>query len=592
MTRLGLARSTVQRCALGLALGLMLGPAQAVTLPVPDPGELQLAWLDARGQPHHVVLGARGQVRQQAVATWPADAASAEVPLGSLWKLAAYARLSEATAPQAERAPEPPYTCSGQSPDEVYCCEPGQRIDRATALWRSCGLYFAASRLALPSAALGATLAALPASMQALRQPDVASERTTVPLDDWLRWLALWAPATQQAARDDLLPYWLDGPGRAALGGVGSRLRVKTFTLPLQRGSAERWGGASGWLADGRPVWLAARGSSKFVLPHWAPLALRHIDRTEGAALALPHPQSPCIEVSYLQRYPIAQLRDAQGHPVATASPPLPAGDYTAEFRAGHRLAVHSQGDLFWRRTPPGDPQLVGRHTLEDYVARVVDREGRADVPAAAQALAVAARTYVLRTARAQGGCLRIDDSSAAQRVAPRPPTEAARQAASLTAGLVLRRHEGQYHSTQARAGVMAWQDAVAQAEAGYSFERILGEAYGSDPLQSAFGRSGAQCEALPDAQAWLNRQLVAWRQRLQGQPGFTAVSAVEVCRLQAGLPHARQRGAQVFVRDFRSQDDRLTLAHEYLHLAFAGHPRASQEAFIEQQARVLLGVL
>ncbi|MEY4764506.1 MAG: hypothetical protein RI907_1179, partial [Pseudomonadota bacterium] len=413
----------------------MLGAAQAATLPVPAPGELQLAWLDAQGQPHHVVLDAHGQVRR---AAWPL--AEPEVPLGSLWKLAAYARLTEVTArPVAGSAllpREPDYTCTGQSSEEAYCCEAGQRIDRATALWRSCGLYFGAQRLALPASALGDTLSALPPSLAALRQADLRSERDAVPLNDWLRWLTLWAPATQQAAADDLLPYWLQGPGRDSLSSVGSRLRVKTFTLPLASGSAERWAGASGWLADGRPLWLAARGSSKAVVPRWAPLALRHIDRVDGVVLPKPHPQSPCVQVAYLQRYPIARLLDAQGRAVPPTEAPLPAGDYSAEFRPGHRLAVRSQGELSWRAVPKGGAAgaLSGRHTLDDYVARVVDREGQAEATAAAQALAVAARTYALKTGRAQGGCLQVEDSSAQQRVAPRPPTLAARQAAAHTA--------------------------------------------------------------------------------------------------------------------------------------------------------------
>jgi uncharacterized protein YfaQ (DUF2300 family) len=592
-------------------------PPASSLQPEPAAGELQLAWLDTQGQLQHTVLDARGQpLRHPHAPLQPA----ALVPLGSLWKLVAYARLTEATAgPQPASARESDYTCTGHDPEEVYCCSAGQHIDRATALWRSCGLYFEPARLAWAQRPLGDTLAALPPSMQALQQAAQRHPRRTVPLADWLRWLADWAPPTQAAARDDLLAYWLQGPGAEALSAVGSRLRLKTFTLarqtddrgrPSAAASDTRWAGASGWLDDGRPVWMAARGSSKAMLPHWAPLALRHIDRVDGPVMPPPHAQAPCVQVSFLRRYPIARLRDAQGRDVPSGDAPLPEGDYRAEFAAGHTLALHSQRDLFWQRgpgqgiqpsasadpaqpappAPPAHATLTGRFSLEAYVARVIDREGHAEPAAAAQALAVAARSYVLQTGQSEGGCLRIDDSSQAQRVAPRPPTAAARAAAAHTAGLVLRGHIGQYHSSRARPGVLAWGDAVAAAEAGQGFAAILRTAYGPDSLAAAFGPAGTQCEPLPLAQHWLQQQQPRWRRQLQGQAGFMPVQGVQVCRLASGLPHARQGGQRLFVRGFQSLDDRLTLAHEYLHLAFAGHPRATQEAFIEQQAHALLG--
>lgn len=600
--RLGLVLACM---AMYLSAGMARADAPTAKLqphqPEPAAGELQLAWLDAQGQLHLDVLDGRGQPIAHPHAPLQAMAL---MPLGSLWKLVAYARLTEATAGPTPATPrESDYTCTGHHPEEVYCCTSGQHIDRATALWRSCGLYFEPARLAWAQRPLGDTLAAMPPSLTPLQQAAQLQPRSTVPLADWLHWLAAWAPATRAAAQDDLLPYWLQGPGADALSAVGSRLRLKTFTLarlsddhgrPTPQGEA-RWAGASGWLHDGRPLWMAARGSSKTMLPHWAPLALHHIDQVDGLLMPPPHAQAPCVRVDFLQRYPIVHLRDARGQEVGPTDAPLPEGDYRAEFAAGHSLALHSQRDLWWQAAagPAGQrvsPRLSGRFNLDAYVARVIDREGHAEPAAAAQALAVAARSYVLQTGQSEGGCLRIADSSQAQRVAPRPPTLAARAAAAHTAGLVLRGHIGQYHSSRARAGVLAWADAVAAAEAGLGFATLLRTAYGPDSLAPAYGQAGAQCDALPLAQQWLQQQLPRWRQSLQGQAGFTPVSQAQVCRLASGLPHARQSGQRLFVRGFQSLDDRLTLAHEYLHLAFAGHPRATQEAFIEQQARALLG--
>lgn len=554
--------------------------------PEPGAGELQLAWRSRHGDILTAVLDARGQAMPHTQRPLREDQ---RVPLGSLWKLVAYARLADDAQPESD------YVCRGRLKDEVYCCDTGQRIDRGTALWRSCGLYFQPERIGWSHRPIGATLAALPSGLQDLRDARHLTSRQTVPLADWLHWLAAWPTASQRAAQDDLLAYWLQGPGRDQLGAVGSRLRLKTFTLERRDRGAEheRWAGASGWLSDGRPLWLAARGSSKRVLPQWAPLVLRYIDQTEPRPELVPHPQAPCVDVHYLSRYPVAQVRDARGQRVeaSTSARPLPRGVYRLTLEHGNTLDIHSDQDLRWQRDAAGPPQLNGRLTLDEYVARVIDREGAPQPVAAARALAIAARTYVLTHGQPQGGCLRIDDSSARQRVAPRPASMAARRVSQDTADLVLQGSLGLYHREQARPGVMAWTQAVEQAQGGQPFDAILNQAYPGVVLSSLTGPKGQQCTALPQAQAWLERQLPRWRQQLQGQAGYTPITKLQVCRLALGAPHAQQGSMRVFVRGVQSLDERLTLAHEYLHLAFSGHPRGTQEGFIENQARTLLGV-
>lgn len=584
-TRSGTPVAALLAMATAAAMSLPARAAPGVA-PEPGAGELQLAWLGHDGQLHTTVLNPQGQALAQPQR--PLDATQ-QVPLGSLWKLVAYARLAD------DQPTEGDYVCKGQHKDEVYCCNSGQRINRGTALWRSCGLYFQPERIGWGQRPLGPTLDALPPSLQGLQQAAQLHSRHTVPLADWLNWLASWPATTQQAARDDLLAYWLQGPGHAQLSAVGSRLRLKTFTLERQDqgAQAERWAGASGWLSDGRALWLAARGSSKQVLPQWAPLALRHIDKVEAPRPAAPHPQAPCVDVHYLQRYPIAQVLDAQGRVLpAQASPQaLPRGPYRLQLHNGREVQARSDQDLRWQSGPDGQGMLLGRLTLDEYVARVIDREGGAQHRAAAQALGLAARTYVLAHAQARAGCLWIADSSARQRVAPRPASAPARLASTDTADLVLQGSVGQYHTSQASPGVMAWQQALTQAQNGLGFAAILQSAYPRASLASLYGPQGQQCEPLPLAQAWLVRQLPRWRRQLQGQAGYTPVRQAQVCRLQLGLPRAHQASQRLYVRGAHSLDERLTIAHEYLHLAFAGHPRGSQEAFIEGQARALLGV-
>jgi uncharacterized protein YfaQ (DUF2300 family) len=558
----------------------MLAASTCAVATEPAAGELLLAWLDARGEVHSATLDAQGRAIDVPRTRWSADDA---VPLGSLWKLVAHARLTDAAANES------PYVCRSGNTEEVYCCEPGQRIDRGTALWRSCGLYFAPSRLKWDTLIAGDSVRALPASMRALSTVAAMRSDTTVPLGDWLRWLGDWPAAAQQAARDDLLGYWLQGPGRVSLGEVGSRLRLKTFTVE-GRTAGTRWSGGSGWTREGTPLWMAALGSSARVVPQRAAQVLAHLDaqRAAGAAGHGASANGPCIDVDFFARYPVSSIT-----PMPSSEGRLPAGAYTVRFDNGRTLPIESVGDLNWKRTATGGSQLTGRFALDDYVARVIDREAAGDPAAAAQALAVAARTYVLGRGEPTAGCLRIADSSATQRVAPRPASAAAIAAAAHTADLVLQGADGRFHSTDAKPGVMSWSRAVQMAHTGQTFDALLRSAYGTTSgLRSlGSGRGFSDCEALPLAAQWLADRQTAWRRQLQGEAGYRTPTTVQVCRLQQGRPHALRASGRIYASGVQSLEERLTLAHEYLHLAFSGHPRGADEAFIERRARQLLGV-
>ena len=54
------------------------------------------------------------------------------------------------------------------------------------------------------------------------------------------------------------------------------------------------------------------------------------------------------------------------------------------------------------------------------------------------------------------------------------------------------------------------------------------------------------------------------------------------------GTPHSDQRRLEIRVREWLSREGRVTLIHEYLHLAFRDHPRGRDEAYIEQLAQRL----
>jgi hypothetical protein len=54
------------------------------------------------------------------------------------------------------------------------------------------------------------------------------------------------------------------------------------------------------------------------------------------------------------------------------------------------------------------------------------------------------------------------------------------------------------------------------------------------------------------------------------------------------GVPHSDQRRLVIRVREWHSREGRVSLIHEYLHLAFRDHPHGQDEIFIERLAQQL----
>ena len=107
--------------------------------------------------------------------------------------------------------------------------------------------------------------------------------------------------------------------------------------------------------------------------------------------------------------------------------------------------------------------------------------------------------------------------------------------------------------------------------------------------LTSFLSPLGGDCQPLADAQAWLDDHAARWAQALAGEAGYEPPARVAVCALREGRPYADARRERLYVAGLRSEEDRIALTHEYLHLAFAHHPRGQDEAFIEARARTLL---
>ncbi|WP_416427085.1 DUF2300 domain-containing protein [Pseudomonas sp. App30] len=523
---------------------------------------LRLAWLN--GQGYELVQFNRTQL----VSREPL-AGDLQTPLGSLWKLFVYAWLVDTDRHEAA------YDCQGQDRDEVYCCTPGGSIARDQALVHSCGLYFAPARLHIDPSQWRSYWQArnAPAWLADIAQLQPQTRVPVAQLLDSLRTL----PAQQQA-RQLLLDVVLDAGDGQAVGSLGGRLRVKTWSWLADGDAKARQGGFAGWLQDGTPVWGGGPGTSQMVLRHYADVL--------GGFLPAPWPLDAgrCVEVELFARYPLKSVLAASGSPAPDG---VLQGHYRAVFSNGNDLDIDSSGDLYLQHGN-GEPRLVARLDREEYVARVLQREAKSQPAEAAKALAVAIRTYLLQNAGRTGDCLSIEDSSSRQRVAPRAASEDARRMVAWTSDLVLAGSPVTYHSDTPGPDKLSWAQAVKQADSGLRYDTILQRAYPRASL-SRWDNPVASCETLPAAKTWLMNQRRQWRPTLDSEVGYNEISTFAVCHLGYGRPYVDRERQRIYVRGVLTLQDRLDLTHEYLHLAFEAHPNGQDEHYIEGLARHLL---
>ena len=569
----------------------LLALALVACAPLAGAATLDVAWWRA-GQLSALQLRDDGPARPAAF-----DGARL-VPLGSLWKLFVYVYAVDS------KLPTPDYPCAGRDAEEVYCCPAGQSVARDAALAQSCGLFFAPARLQIKAAPwraywnarLGRPAAA---EFDWLADPARLRPERLVSLRSLLSALASLPAASRADAEAALLRVVLGARGGNAVSWFGSGLRIKTFSWHeegrlVQGRPAQRLGGGAGWLADGTPLWFAGAGTSATVLRQWAPRLAKVLPA------AAPSGDSGCVVVDFFARYPIRKVEGSDG----IAAPGALNGRYTVTFENGQSLALRSEGELMLSRAPGaaragrrggthGGTQIQGRFGIDEYVARVLEREADTALPEAAKALAVAARTYLQQNARREQGCQRIADSSAAQRVGPNPAGAAARAIAGWTSALVLAGPSVRYHSTVAGKNILAWREAQAQARRGARFDDILAAAYPQAELTSMSGGAALSCVRLPSAEAWLAGELPSWERVLRTEVGYERPAQLpSVCELGGGgLPYSEQSRNRVFVHQLATREDRITLAHEFLHLGLRNHPRGQDEAVVEQLARRLVDV-
>lgn len=501
-----------------------------------------------------------------------------KAPLGSLWKLFVYLWLVETAHPA------PPYRCSGARElrqDELYCCEPGQSIDRDSALVRSCGLFFAPERLGIK-----ADIWRNFWSAKATRSPWLADLSTMRPETETSPAEILYAveaapPRAREKAAAILLARVFGANGEAGLSRyMGGQLRVKTFSWHRPGGTAP-YGGGAGWLSDGTPVWFAGGGTGMQVMAKFG--------KTLATALpATPTPLVPgCVRVRLFARHPLLRVERAGGQ---AAAPGLLRGDHVAVFVSGTSLPFRADGEI--RLTFEGaEPRLEARLGLDDYVARVLDREADARPTEAARALSVVIRSYLLDRAAKEGNCHLIEDSSHTQRLSPNPPSEAARAIAGFTSGLILSGAPVGFHRDKAGENRMAWTQALAASKAGKPWDLILQEAFPKARLAALHDPAGQDCHAFPEAERWLAARTEKWHRLLRARlPGFETPEMPQICLLSQGHPFSEQDRNRIHLRALKTVNDRIALAHEYLHLGLSHHPSGRDEALVERWARILSG--
>ena len=153
----------------------------------------------------------------------------------------------------------------------------------------------------------------------------------------------------------------------------------------------------------------------------------------------------------------------------------------------------------------------MGRFGLNDYVARVVEREGDTAEPEAARALAVAARSYLVQQATRAQGCFRIG-TAAARNACCRMPAAAARHAADQTDGLVLSGVAVRYHHDAGGKGRMARPKRSARQAVVLAFDAILARWWPQATLTSFQSPVAGDCPEIAGARQWLAGRAKQWQ--------------------------------------------------------------------------------
>lgn len=556
-------------CLWLLVLGLLLPSLSSAGQIKPNRQEVIFVSYNGTTDPVYQRLSSTGSIRSSA------GDKDTQVPLGSLWKLFTYAYLIDHEIEMS------PYACHGDHADEVFCCRPGMSVDMDSALARSCGLFFQPARTVIDDQQWhDYWVAKVKQPYPWLLNQQLLGPGQWVALSELLQALHSIDGVARIKLQSVLARVVIDGTAKGEMRYLGSMLRAKTFTWDTPQGEEKLIGGAAGWLNDGSVVWLAGAGNSAKVLQRWSKPLARLLERK------LVNSSSACVKVHFFDRYPLAQVLSLPSR--RTAKPGVLTGRYEAKFVNGNTHVFETNSDISLLTSDDG-LHLQGVFNLNDYVARVLDREISPTQPETAKAFAITARSYLLQNAHSGEGCFDIADSSRYQRVSINPPSELARKWSYWTDGLVLQDVPMiRYHLDKDEPDILSWEKAQLQELSGLYFDQILKTAFPAGKIGVMNSTTHDACEPQPELENWLQQLAAKWHVRLMNQTGYEMPGPITLCRIANSNPYSELDNNRVFIGAIRNEEDRISLIHEYLHLAFKYHPRGVDEAFIESTAREL----
>lgn len=494
---------------------------------------------------------------------------SSKVVLGSLAKLFIYSYLADT------KSSLPPYTCPGLRKEESFCCEKGESIDMETALQRSCGLYFENSRTGI----------------KAKSWSGYWSKKSG---HSWLNNFSVFGPSSEVpvsellTAIDQLPKSLIDNTLRAVsvkgtaiqgLPSFGSYPRIKTFTWDHPLDANKFAGGFSGWLPDGTVVWLQGDGKSHEVISRVAPVLEKRWSFKNAE-------ESECVSVHFFKNYPIREVLDTLTNEKKTTG--QLNGRFKIVFKNNKSLVIDGSDELTlssWKKSPV----IIGRLNLTQYIARVVDREFKPTDKKASEALSIVARTYLFQNAKRKTACYEAPDSSAFQRVSASKPSSQALAIARKTADLVLTQKNIRYHTSISAPGRISWSGAVSEQNKNKSFPEILHAYFPDAKIELRTTKTSSNCIELGQASSWLSRESLQWKISLQGQVGFEFPADLRVCKSTLGAAYLNKETKEIYIENFSETEDQISLAHEWLHMAFRHHPLTHDEAGIDNLARKIV---
>jgi uncharacterized protein YfaQ (DUF2300 family) len=496
--------------------------------------------------------------------------------LGSLSKLYLYSYIKEKNISVA------PFTCKGLLKEESFCCQKGETINLETALKRSCGLFFENRRIGIRSKDWKTFWVNKNIDAPWLLDFKRFGPQSVVTISE----LLISLQGLSLSTVDEVLrKVTSEGTGVQGFDFFGSYPRIKTFTWDHPDDGKKFIGGFAGYLPDKTFIFARGEGKSHEVISQVAPALEKHwaFSGTE---------ETECVRVQFFKSYPFKKLtvlktaEDVRMGPLKNEKyQVLFKNNKTFEFDGSPELTLTS-----WE----GRPLLIGKFNLTQYVARVIEREFSPREVKASEALSIVARTYLYQNAKRQTACYDAPDSSSFQRVGASKPSPLAQRIASKTADLLISEKNVMYHSTKSSPGRISWTDAVTLQNQHMTFSQILNVYYPNGRVELQTSKNDSQCSELPLAMSWLSKESIKWRRLLLSQYGFELPDGVRICQSTLGSPYLNHESKEIYIEQFSETEDLISIAHEWLHLAFSHHPLGKDEKELDQLARriVLKGSL